>query len=570
MDHKLAKQLHKQFYRKNFILVFMVCVSAFLTGIINLFMAFIIQQLIDTVSGMSDIKSVKGFAIIFGIFASFVLTAFLLEFFSKPLFIKKGLIGYKNFAFEKICGKDISSFKTESTAHYLSALTNDITVIETDYLERISDVVIQLVCLFGAVVMMLIYSPLLTAFSFLLISVPVIVTLVTGGRLEPLQKETSGKNKKFLDSVSDYLSGFTVIKSFKAEKEITDLFENNNEELESAKYRRRRLDMFLNNIGSMTGAASLTGIFVIGIVLSVKTNSITPGIVVVFVQLMNYVITPASKLPALWAKRKASVALIDKLAEELERNQGTQGGVQIDDLKKSIRMEDVSFGYEPDKEVLHDISLEFEYGKSYAIVGKSGSGKSTLVNLLINNNKNAYKGRIFYDDKELDTICSNSLFELVSIIQQNVFLFNSTIKNNITLFKEFEDEKYENAVKHANLSDFILEKGDDYICGENGSLLSGGEKQRVSIARSLLRDSSVLIADEITSSLDNKMAFQIINDVLNLNGLTRIVITHSFEESLLKRFDEIIVLKDGRIEEKGTFDSLMAKDGYFRALYRVS
>ena len=138
------------------------------------------------------------------------------------------------------------------------------------------------------------------------------------------------------------------------------------------------------------------------------------------------------------------------------------------------------------------------------------------------------------------------------------------------MFKEFPAEKVNEAIAKAHLSKLIAEHGNNYNCGENGKNLSGGEKQRISIARSLLRKSSVLLADEITAALDAKTAFEVSNEILDLEGITRIVVTHALDEALLKRYDEIIVLRDGRVEEVGTFDNLINNQGYFHALYTVS
>ena len=176
---------------------------------------------------------------------------------------------------------------------------------------------------------------------------------------------------------------------------------------------------------------------------------------------------------------------------------------------------------------------------------------------------------ITFDGKELRDISSESLYDIISVIQQNVFVFNASIRDNVTMFRNFPDEEVDSAILHAHLSELIEKRGDGYLCGENGKGLSGGEKQRISIARSLLKKSSVLLADEITAALDAQTARQVSSDILSLEGITRIVITHALDEALLRRYDGILVMKNGRIEERGTFDELMAKKGYFYALYTV-
>ena len=137
------------------------------------------------------------------------------------------------------------------------------------------------------------------------------------------------------------------------------------------------------------------------------------------------------------------------------------------------------------------------------------------------------------------------------------------------MFRDFPEEKTDEAITKAHLKELIKERGTDYLCGENGRGLSGGEKQRISIARSLLKESSILIADEATSALDAQTSYEVINEILELDSMTRIVVTHSLEEALLRRYDEIVVIKDGTIEEKGSFDELMDNNGYFKALYTV-
>ena len=181
-----------------------------------------------------------------------------------------------------------------------------------------------------------------------------------------------------------------------------------------------------------------------------------------------------------------------------------------------------------------------------------------------------YRGAIHFDDTELRDADTDSLYELLSVIQQNVFVFDASIRDNVTMFKDFPKEELEEAISHAHLSGLLAERGDDYRCGENGCNLSGGEKQRISIARSLLRRSSVLLVDEATAALDAETAHRVSEDILDLDGVTRIVVTHSLEESLLRRYDGILVLRGGRIEETGTFDELMARRGYFHALYSVA
>ncbi|MBQ4563228.1 MAG: ABC transporter ATP-binding protein, partial [Lachnospiraceae bacterium] len=167
-------------------------------------------------------------------------------------------------------------------------------------------------------------------------------------------------------------------------------------------------------------------------------------------------------------------------------------------------------------------------------------------------------------------ISSSNLYEMESIIQQNVFVFNATIRDNITMFRDFPEEEINEAIRLSGLSALIEEKGADYMCGENGSGLSGGEKQRISIARSLLKKSQVLLVDEATAALDAETAYQVSRAILGLKAVTSIVVTHALDEGLLKQYDGIITLKNGSIVESGTFEELIAEKGYFYSLFTVS
>ena len=565
----LKKQLESQFYHKNIPALCLAVFSSLIGGSLNLIVSWLMMQLIDAASGVPGTLPIGTLAKLSGGFVVLCIAVFLLEYISMPRYIERAMLQYKNFAFRKLTEKGISSFRDESTATYLSALTNDSTSIETDYLGQQMALISKVFTFAGALVMMLWYSPLLTAIAAGVTILPLIASLLTGSRIEAAERRVSDRNRSFTAALSDCLAGFSVVKSFKAEKEIFKLFAENNRALEGEKFSKRRIKTIVGMIGSVTGIIAQLGVFLIGSYFALSGYGLTPGVVIIFVNLMNFMISPIAELPGLLASRKAARGLIDKLATALESNPVSEGTSELTHLESGIRLENVSFGYDDSKEVLHGISAFFDAGKAYAVVGASGSGKSTMLNLLTAAAGN-YRGNILIDDTELRSIASESLYELISVIQQNVFIFNASIRDNVTMFRSFPEQEIEDAISHAHLNALIAERGDGYLCGENGKGLSGGEKQRISIARSLLKKSSVLLADEATASLDAQTAHQVASDILDLDGITRIVVTHGLEESLLRRYDGIVVLKDGRIEESGSFDELMERKGYFHALFTVS
>lgn len=563
------KQFITQFFVQNKIHFGLAVLATIGLSLINLGISWLLQQVIDVMTGTGNTYDLLTLTYIsLGLIGSILVIGWV-NFQTKPKFNAQAMRQYKDYAFSLLTKKGINAFSSENTSVYLSALSNDTTNIEANYLNNTFTLVSQSLSFVGAFIMMIWYSPLLTLSAILLSLLPLLASLLAGNRLMSAEKKVSDRNASYVATLKDCLSGFSVVKSFKAEKQIIKMLANSNQSAEGSKQARNKLNSIISIAAASAGAAAQLGVFIVGAYLALSGNGITAGVVLVFVNLMNFVIQPIAEVPGLLANRRAALGLIDKLADSLSSNVRESGHSIENKLEHSIRLENVSFSYDQEKVILQDINLKLEKGKSYAIVGGSGSGKSTLLNLLMAANSN-YSGHIYYDDVELRDISSESLYDLVSIIQQNVFVFNSTIEDNITMFSEFKREEIDHAIKLSGLSTLIEQKGKDYLCGENGSGLSGGEKQRISIARSLLRRTPVLFVDEATSSLDVETAFGVTNSILDLEGLTKVMVTHTLEESILRRCDAIITLKSGMIKEMGSFDELMNDKGYFYSLFTVS
>ena len=467
-----------------------------------------------------------------------------------------------------ITKKGISSFASETTSSYLSILTNDATYIEDNYLVGLIASIVQLTSFFGALALMIYYNWMMTLAVILSCSIPIGLSIIFGKKLQILEKEISKKNENFMGKVKDLLSGFFIIKSFQAESTAIKLFDNENEELESEKENRKNTEGTINAISSVLSGALQIAVFVVGAFLAIK-GDITVGVVLAFVQLMNNIMEPIQTLPALFAKRKAASGLIDKMEGYAKSNEEETGSLEVKNIDEGIIFNNVNFSYNNnDILALKNINMKFNKGMSYAIVGESGSGKSTILRLIMRGYLN-YTGEILFDASELKDIDSNSLYKLLSIVQQDVFIFNSNIKDNITLYKDFDDAKVNKAIELSGLKSLIEKKGLDFNCGENGVNLSGGERQRISIARSLLKNTKVLLMDEATSALDAETSKLVLDQILSLEELTRIVITHSLKKEELKKFDEILVMKNGEIVEQGTYDELITKKDYFYSLCNI-
>ena len=567
-NKKKNREFIHQLYYKNRINFIVTIILTIAMSSLNLMISWLIQQIMDCTANQ-DMQALVRSAWIVIIVVVIYTIANVMYRAVYPRFLQRAMQQYRDYAFSRLTQKSLRSFSKEGTALYVSALTNDCTSIENNYLAATFTLIELLFCFLGALIMMLYYSPVMLVLAVALSFLPVAVSMTAGNRLTEQEKEISKKNERFVSIVNELLSGFPVIKSFRAETQASRLFSQRNEQAEEAKKNKRRTEQLISLLANDAGIIAQMGIFLAGAWLAISGKGVTAGVVIVFVQLMNYILNPISQVPLLWSNRKAAIALMEKLSDALSENVREEGREKLNGFSEKIEVKDLTYGYEPESPVLKDLDVQFDAGKSYAIVGGSGSGKSTLLNLLMGSSCN-YQGEICIDGVSIKNIESESLYQLMTSVQQNVFVFNDTIRNNVTMFHEFPDKEVTLALERSGLSEFIEKRGEEFVCGENGANLSGGERQRISIARALLRKSPILLVDEATAALDAATARAVSFSILNLVGMTRIVVTHRLEEAILRRYDKILVMKNGTICEQGNFDTLMQQKGQFYSLFQIA
>lgn len=567
-NKKKNREFIHQLYYKNRINFIVTIILTIAMSSLNLMISWLIQQIMDCTANQ-DMQALVRSAWIVIIVVVIYTIANVMYRVVYPRFLQRAMQQYRDYAFSRLTQKSLRSFSKEGTALYVSALTNDCTSIENNYLAATFTLIELLFCFLGALIMMLYYSPVMLVLAVALSFLPVAVSMTAGNRLTEQEKEISKKNERFVSIVNELLSGFPVIKSFRAETQASRLFSQRNEQAEEAKKNKRRTEQLISLLANDAGIIAQMGIFLAGAWLAISGKGVTAGVVIVFVQLMNYILNPISQVPLLWSNRKAAIALMEKLSDALSENVREEGREKLNGFSEKIEVKDLTYGYEPESPVLKDLDVQFDAGKSYAIVGGSGSGKSTLLNLLMGSSSN-YQGEICIDGVSIKNIESESLYQLMTSVQQNVFVFNDTIRNNVTMFHEFPDKEVTLALERSGLSEFIEKRGEEFVCGENGANLSGGERQRISIARALLRKSPILLVDEATAALDAATARAVSFSILNLVGMTRIVVTHRLEEAILRRYDKILVMKNGTICEQGNFDTLMQQKGQFYSLFQIA
>ena len=558
------KQLIKN--HKKFYYAFMI--FNMLVPLTNIAFAYSIKDIID--SGMSQNREALTQAILVGAAVIFFYAG--LNFISLRLrnkLVRKIMSRYKNKVFQSILDKDYREFSKEKSGKYISILTENMKKIEQDYLYQYFNISKNFSLMIFSLIAMFIGNWFLTLLVIIASIIPMIISGVIGQKLASLQNNAIIADQKYLAKIKDILAGFLVIKSFNVKEAIRQDYNYESEKLDEIYFMKGKSDILTNVISQLSGMIVFLVAFAGGMYL-VFDGHTTIGSVTAIVQLVNFVVMPLNEIGMGISKfREGQVTLNSFEVKDVVELQTGKRKEYFDDV---ISFSNVDFSYpNTEEKIFNNLSLNIQKGEKIAIVGMSGSGKSTLLNLLLRF-YDVTSGNISIDNQDLQDISSESLYNLITVVQQDVYIFDDTLSANITLNQPFAEDDIKQAVQQSGLENYILENelGLQALCGENGSNLSGGQKQRLSIARALIRKTPILLLDEATSSLDNQVTTEIENSILKIQDLTAIVVTHKLNEAILKKYDRIIFMKDGIIVEDGIFDDLMYREGEFYKLFKLS
>lgn len=556
----------KKIWKNNLNILLPLFVVMFIYISLEIGVAMFFGYVIDSASGAINMQFSKVMIYTFALLITESVFKWIYEVMSYK-FVAKMSLDTKIYIFNNLIKQDIESFYNNDVGDKISILTNDINTIETEYFRTFLNLVksgFLFLFAFGTIFyvsyQMTIALMILSIISFVFGNIPM-------KNLKTFKEKFSNSQSEYTARTSEYFNGYETIKVFGLEKFISKVFYNNSKNVYDKGLAYQKRYSLVTMISYFFGGFTFLGGFVCGGYLAYK-GFITLGQMIVCVQLTNHIVNPLMFAIESYGKFKSVDKILNKIENTLISEENVET-TEIKDFNNKISLEDVSFKYD-DKKVLENISFDFEKGKKYALVGLSGSGKSTLMKLISKRIK-ADEGKICIDGTDLDEISRNSIINLISTINQNVFLFKGSIYDNITLFsKDYSEEKVKDVILKAKLGKYLDRLYDKELISENANNLSGGEKQRISIARSLIKDTKIILADEILSSLDNEIAFSIEKGLLELENITLISVTHRLIKENLKQYDKILVLKDGKIEEKGNFEELMNFDSYFKKLYTIS
>ena len=481
------------------------------------------------------------------------------------------VIHLKNDMFAKILTLPIGYFSEQRKGDLMSRMTNDVNQIENSVINTMEGLIKNPISVLSYLVAMISLSPQLSV--FLLILLPA-TAFVIGRISRTLKRQSSAaaiREGETLSILDETLTGVRIIKAFCAEKIINNKFVTLNNTLLNINKRMSARRDLASPLTELLGVIVLCIIIYFGAGLVLGGNSLNAGDLIAYIALFSLMINPAKTLSTSFFNVQQGVAAIDRIEMLLQTPVGIEdnGVIELEEFKDSIEFKNVNFAYN-DHLVLKNINFKIEKGKTVALVGSSGAGKSTIADLAPRFH-DVSSGEILIDGVNIKAYKIESVRRQIGMVTQEPILFNDTINNNICLGTPHTSmEDVMQSARVANAYNFIENKPEKFntAIGDRGNKLSGGEKQRVTIARAVLKNPPILILDEATSSLDTESE-RIVQDAINNMMLNRTSLVIAHRLSTVRRADEIIVLSQGEIAERGSHESLMAQGGIYKKLVEM-
>lgn len=513
-----------------------------LSSVIDIYINLQIKEIIDlTTSGNMDLFASKAVTIL--VLILILLPTLVIINGLRSSFIKKAVLRMKNNYLKRVFDKNINEFRNENNSLYLSALTNDYEQIERNYLEPIIDIINSFINLTAAIILFSIISPWILLIAFGLMAVNLVVSIISAKPLNKHNKQRSKLFEEYTSYVKEVLSAFHIIKTNDLEDKVKQDFYQKSHLVQEKGYTIDKISSFVFAIQNANFTITFSSLFLIVGYMGI-TGIITFGTVVLIINSIERLIWPVVNLSESLPKMFSVKSIFKRINETLANQDDYLETKNFAGLEKEITLNNVSFSYH-DNQVFEDVNMKFEKGKKYLIIGPSGGGKSTVLRLL-RKYFNPQDGDILIDGISLKDIKKEQYFNHIANIEQNVFLFEDSIRNNLTLYKEYHDEDIDAAIERAGLTDFIasLPQGLDTIIYDNGKNISGGERSRIAIARGLINKAEIIFLDEAFASLDSEKAKAIEKSLLNLKNVTIINVSHVVFKEHQEAYDGVWVVKN--------------------------
>ena len=536
----------KRIYNKTLILLAATLLVGAIAKGVSGYMTILTRDLVDT----SFLPGMPGFREIALRMVLFAFVLFLLETllsFVKGYYRKKTNVNLKMYYLEKIFQKNINEFNKDSNAKYVSHMMSDLNTVDLDYIDGIFELALSVI---SFVITIIIIGGVSMELLIIVLVVGALVGFLSNVLSKPIQKlyeERSGLYDKYTHYLQEVLSAFRIIRVNSLYKRVEKQFTGRSENLQSKSYEIEKKSTYIYAVQNFM--INFVVLFVMAIsVYYTVIGKITFGGVILILNNFSSLIGPFQRASELLPKIFSTKALFKVLDESLLNQDLHEEKEELHSFQEGISFERVTFSYGENK-VLEDLSLSLKKNGKYLIVGPSGGGKSTFLKLL-RKYFHPQSGSIYVDGKPLNYITKESYFKHLSNVEQNVFMFDDTVRNNLTLLKDIPEEKIQEAITRAGLRSFVenLPKGLETIIEDNGRNISGGERSRIAIARALLNESEILILDEAFQSLDYETARAIEKTILDLPELTVVNVSHILIPENKNAYDEMLYVDRKRIE----------------------
>lgn len=529
--------------------------------------------LISKINGGSGIDFDKIIKILFGVMCLYVVSS-VLSFIQG--FIMTGISNDVTYNLRKDISKKINKipmkyFESRTHGEILSRITNDVDTLQTGINQSVTQLITSATTLIGVLVMMLSINVWMTLAALLILPVSMFII----SKVMKHSQKYFQDQQKYLGEVNgqveEIYSGHTVVKAFNKEDDVINEFEKTNEKLYSSAWRSQFFSGIMMPIMQFVGNLGYVMVALLGGFMVIK-NKIEVGDVQAFFQYIRNFTQPIQQIAQVTNMLQSSAAASERVFEFLdveEEDQMAENPVSVDQIEGNVSFEHISFGYDPSKIIVHDFNADVKAGQKVAIVGPTGAGKTTMIKLLMRF-YDVNSGEICIDGHNVKDFNRMELREMFGMVLQDTWLYNDTIRENIRFGRlDATDEEVIEAAKAAQVDHFVrtLPQGYDTILNEEASNVSQGQKQLLTIARTILSNPKILILDEATSSVDTRTEIMIQRAMDKLTeGRTSFIIAHRL--STIRDADVILVMKDGDIVETGNHEELLAKGGFYAELYQ--